>query len=102
MEDHTSVGLHLAKMHGIHRHLILEFDLEIPDPLANGAVLCSLPPSYKNFVKDFVMGGESVTFHELVARVRTLKVESIQGEIIDPTGIYDIQCYKCFINILQF
>jgi hypothetical protein len=83
MEDHTSVGLHLAKMHGIHRHLILEFDLEIPDPLANGVVLCSLPPSYRNFVEDFVMGGESVTFRELVARVRTLKVESIQGEIID-------------------
>jgi hypothetical protein len=44
------------------------------------------------------MGGEMVTFHELVARVRTLKVDFIQGEIIDPAGICDIQCYKRFIN----
>jgi hypothetical protein len=87
MEEHTSVGLHLAKMHGIHRRLILEFDHEIPDPLANGAVLRSLPPSCRRFVEDFVIGGESATFHELVARVRTLKVEPIQGEIVDLAGI---------------
>jgi hypothetical protein len=44
MEEHTSVDLHLGMMHRIHRHLILEFDYEIPDPIANGAVLRSLPP----------------------------------------------------------
>jgi hypothetical protein len=98
MEEHTSVRIHLAKMRGIHRHLILEFDHEIEDPIANDVVLCSLPPSYRSFIKDFVMGGEMVTFHELVARVRSLKVDCIQGEIVDPTGICDIQCYKCFIN----
>jgi hypothetical protein len=98
MEEHTSVGLHLAKMHGIHRHMILEFDHEILDLLANGAVLRSLPPNYRSFVEDFVTGGESVTFHERVARVRSLNMDCIQGEIIDPTGICDIQCYKCYIN----
>jgi hypothetical protein len=98
MEEHTSVGIYLAKMHGIHRHLILEFDHEILDPLANGVVLRSLPPSYRSFIEEFLMGGESATFHELVARVRCLKVDSIQGEIINPTGICDIRCYKCFIN----
>jgi hypothetical protein len=98
MEEHTSVDLHLGMMYRIHRHLILEFDYEIPDPIANDAVLCSLPYNYRRFVEEFVMGGEMVTFHELVARVRTLKVDFIQGEIIDPAGICDIQCYKCFIN----
>jgi hypothetical protein len=98
MEEHISVGLHLAKMHRIHRHLILEFDHEILDPLANIAVLRSLPPSYRSFIEEFVMGGESVTFDELVARVRSLKVDCIQGEIVDLTGICDIQCYKRFIN----
>jgi hypothetical protein len=83
MEEHTSVGLHLARMHGIHRHLILEFDHEIPDPIANGAVLHSLPPSYRSLIKEFVMEGEMLTFHELVARVRSLKVDCIQGEIIN-------------------
>jgi hypothetical protein len=90
MEEPTSVGLHLARMHGIHRHLILEFDHEIPDPIANGPVLRSLPPRYRSFVKEFVMGGEMVTCHELVARVRSLKVDCIQGVIINPTGICDI------------
>jgi hypothetical protein len=52
MEEHTSVDLHLAKMHRIHKHLILEFDHEISDHLANGAVLRSLPPSYRSFIKD--------------------------------------------------
>jgi L-ribulose-5-phosphate 3-epimerase UlaE len=74
MEEHTSVDLHLAKIHRIHRHLILEFDHEIPDPF-----------------KEFVMGGEMVTFHELVARVRSLKVDCIKGDIVNPIGICDIQ-----------
>jgi hypothetical protein len=78
MEEHTSVGLHLARMHGIHRHLVLEFDHGIPDPIANGAVLPSLPPSYRSFVEEFVMEGEMQTFHELVARVRSLKVDCIE------------------------
>jgi hypothetical protein len=77
MEEHTSVDLHLGIMHRIHGHLILKFDYEIPDPIANGAVLRSLPPSYRRFIEEFVMGGEMVTFHELVARVRTLKVDCI-------------------------
>jgi hypothetical protein len=91
MEEHTSVGLHLARMHGIHKYLILDFDHEIPDPIANGAVLRSLPPRYRSFVEEFVMGGEMVTFHELVAMVRYLKVDCIRGEIINSTGICDIQ-----------
>jgi hypothetical protein len=81
--------------------LILEFDYEIPDPIANGAVLRSLPASYRSFVKEFVMRGEEVTFHELVARVRPLKVDCVQGEIIDPTGICDIQCCKCLCSFLK-
>jgi hypothetical protein len=85
MEKHTSVDLHPGMMHRIHRQLILEFDHEIPDPIANDAVLRLLPPSYRSFVKEFVMRDEMVTFHELVARVRSLKVDCVQGEIIDPT-----------------
>jgi hypothetical protein len=102
MEKHTSVDLHLAKIHRIHRHLILELDHEIPDPIANDAVLSSLPPSYRSFLIEFVMGGELVTFHELVVRVRSLKVDCIQGKIVNPIGICDIQCYKCFINTMQY
>jgi hypothetical protein len=44
------------------------------------------------------MRGEEVTFHELVARMRSLKVNCVQGEIVDPTGICDIQCCKCLCS----
>jgi hypothetical protein len=71
MEEHTSVGVHLAKMHRIHRCLVIKLGYEISDASTNSAVLCSLPPSYRRFVKGLMMGGESVTYHELVERVRT-------------------------------
>jgi hypothetical protein len=85
-------------MHRIHRLLVIELGYEISDASANRKILCSSPPCYRRFVEEFVMGGESITFHGLVARVRTLKVEPIEGEIVDPSGRFDIQCYKRFIN----
>jgi hypothetical protein len=96
---HTSVEIHLRKMHGIHRCLTIELGYEMTDALANSAVLRSFPPSNRDFVKRFVKKGEAVTFHQLLVRFRTLKVEPIEGEIVDPSGIFDIPCYKCFINI---
>lgn len=96
MEEHTCLETHLAKMHQIHRRLTHDLDYWMTDDLANSVVLRSLPPSYKNFVNEFVMGGESVTFQQFMARVRTVKVEPIEGEIVDPKGICDIQSYKCF------
>jgi hypothetical protein len=51
-----------------------------------------------------VIRGETLTFHELVARVRSMKVDCVQGEIIDPTGICDIQCYKylCSFEVYRY
>jgi hypothetical protein len=64
MEEHTIVGIHLVKMHRIQRRLVIELGFEITDASSNSVVLRSLPPSYRRFVEDFVMGSESVTFHE--------------------------------------
>ena len=50
---------------------------------------CSL--STKNFVKDYVMWRESFTFHEILAVLRTKKVEPFAGEVIDDKSIYDIR-----------
>jgi hypothetical protein len=41
------------------------------------------------------MEGETVIFQQFMARVRT-KVEHVEGEIVDPRGICDLQSYKCF------
>jgi hypothetical protein len=98
MEEHTSVEIHLKKMNGIHMRLTIELEYEMTDALVNSVILRSLPPSYREFVRGFVMKGEAVTFQQLLARVRTLKVEPIEGEIVDPSRIFRIQCYKCFIN----
>jgi hypothetical protein len=94
----THHEIHLKKMHGIHMRLTIELEYEMTDALVNSMILRSLPPSYREFVRGFVMKGEAVTFQQLLARVRTLKVEPIEGEIVDPSCIFDIQCYKCFIN----
>jgi uncharacterized radical SAM superfamily Fe-S cluster-containing enzyme len=98
MEEHECVGLHLAKMPRIHRRLTVELGFDLSDDIAKSMVLCSLPPSYKSFVKRFLRKDEVVNLHQLMARTRLHEIESSHMEIIDLTGICDIQCYTCFIN----
>ena len=59
-------------------------------------VLHSLPPIYKDVVLGYVMRGESFTFHEFLAELRTLRVEPIAGEVIDGAGIFDIRVINVF------
>jgi hypothetical protein len=72
------------------------------DGFAKSMVLHSLPPSYKDFVESFMKRNEAVNFHKLLGRIRTRNVEPAQDEIIDLEGIFDIQCYKCFIHLCSF
>ena len=52
------------------------------DEFAIDGVLRSLPPSFKNYVRDYVMGRDSITFCEFVSRLRHVKVEPIEGEVV--------------------
>jgi hypothetical protein len=52
MEEHTSVEVHLKKMHGI---LTVELEYEMINALANNVVLHSLPPNYRVFVERRVL-----------------------------------------------
>jgi hypothetical protein len=45
-----------------------------------------------------VKRNEAVNFNQLLGRMMTHIMEPVQGEIIELEGIFDIQCYKCFIN----
>jgi hypothetical protein len=84
MKEHYCVGLHLAKMHRIHRRLTVELEYEMTDDFAKSVVLHSLPPRYRSFVKIFVKRNESVNLNHLM----TLhEVEPTQVVIIDLTGI---------------
>jgi len=84
MEENTCLDSHLATMHGIHARLTGDLDYWMADELAIDGVLRSLPPSYKESVLGYVMRRDSLTFHEFLAELRTLKVEPIAGEVIDP------------------
>ena len=98
MEENTCLESHLATMHGIHGRLVTDLDYWMTDEFAIDGVLRSLPPSYKNFVIGYVMRGESFTFHEFLAKLRTLKVDPIAGEVIDGEGIFDIQVINVFMT----
>ena len=39
-----------------------------------------------------------MTFHEFLAKLRTLKVDPIAGEVIDEEGIFDIQVINVFMT----
>jgi uncharacterized radical SAM superfamily Fe-S cluster-containing enzyme len=98
MEEHECVGLHLAKMLRIHRRLTVELEFDLTDDIAKSVVLHSLPRSYKSFIKRFLRKAKPVNLHQLMERIRLHETEPSHVEIIDLTGICDIQCNKCFIN----
>ena len=77
----------LRKMHRIYYTLVDVWNYEMTDDLAIDGVLRSLPPSFKNYVKDYVMGRDSITFCEFVSRLRHVKVEPIAGEVVNVEGI---------------
>jgi hypothetical protein len=81
MIEHISVGMHLAKMNRIHRCLTVELEYEMIDAFTKSMVLCSLPPSYRDFVESFVKRNEAVNFHQLLGRIRTHNMEPAQAQI---------------------
>ena len=97
MEEHTCLETHLSKMYDVWKDLTDVYDYWMSDALAIAAVLRSLPPSYKEHARGYVVKGDSLTLLEFMSQFRTVKVEPIEGEIFDGTGILDILNYKCII-----
>ena len=60
------------------------------DKLAIDGVLRSLPPSFKNYVRDYVMRGDSITFCEFVSQLRHVKVEPQQEKYSMEKVYFDI------------
>ena len=88
MEENTCLKTHLVKMHGIHLKLVEDFDYWTTEESAINTVLHSLPPSYTDFVHDYVGRGESLQFYEFMVNLWDLEVEPIEGEIVDGEGIF--------------
>jgi hypothetical protein len=98
MEEHGCVGLHLVKMLRVHMRLTIELGFYLPDDIAKSVGLRSLPLSYKSFIKRFLKKVELVNLQHLMARIRLHEITPSHMEIIDLTGVCNIQCYKYFIN----
>ena len=88
MEENTCLEQHLGKMHRLYYTLVDVWNYEMTDKLAIDGLLRSLPPSYKNYVRDFVMRGDSITFCEFVSQLSHVKVEPIAGEVVNAEGIF--------------
>src|ERR1041385_8887958 len=101
MEENTCLETHVAKMHGIHLKLVEDFNYWTTEESAIKMVLHSLPPSYTDFVHDYVGRGESLQFFEFMVNLRDLEVEPIKGEIVDGEGIY-LQFNKYLILVLFY
>ena len=88
MEENTGLEQHLRKMHRLYYTLVDVWNYEMTDDLAIDGVLRSLPPSFKNYVRDYVMERDSITFCEFVSRLRHVKVEPIAGGVVNAEGIF--------------
>ena len=71
MEEDSCIHAHLARMEEIFHRLTIVFDYWTTDIFGIKVILCSLPPSCKNFVESYVMSGESVTLPEFLDRKST-------------------------------
>ena len=91
MEEHTCLETHLCRMFDIHDDLTNMCGHWMADTFAIQAVLCSLPPSYKELVDEYVIKSESLLFTDFLVEIKDMKVEPIEGEIDDTQGIFDIQ-----------
>ena len=73
-------------------------------------VLASLPPSYENVIKEYVLAGNPQYFLEFMKWLKTKQIlhTDVEGagsneiEVIDVTGICDIQRYKCCMLFYGF
>jgi hypothetical protein len=79
-------------MHRIYRRLVDKFEYEMTDDIGKDVVLQSLPPSHTALVEGYVIARFKDNFHQCLVQLRSLKVEPVAGEIVNPTCICDIRC----------
>ena len=88
MEQHTCLKTHLKRLYDIYFQLTMVFDYWMADSCAIRTVLISLPPSYEKHVRKYILKADDMNFYVFIREFQSLKVDSIEGEIFDATGIY--------------
>ena len=71
---------------------------EMSDEFAIDGLLRSLPPSFKNCVRDFVKERDSITYPKLVSRLCRTKRNPLAKEVDNAEGIFLHTSYKCLMS----
>ena len=100
MEEHTCLETHLKKLYGIYFKLTNVYDFWIAGSSAIETALISLPPSYEEHMREYAIKRDTMSFFTFVNKFKSLKVDSIEGELFDATGIFDIQSYECILLMI--
>ena len=71
----------MKKMYKIYYTLVDAWDMEMSDEFTIDGLLRSLPPSFKNCVRDYVKKRDSITYPELVSRLRQIEKDPITRNV---------------------
>ena len=88
MEETDFLEQHLEKMYKIYYTLVNAWDMEMSDEFVIDGLLRSLPASFKNCVRDYVMERDSMTYPELVSRLRRVERNPLAKGVNNAEGIF--------------
>jgi len=87
----------VMKMYELWKRVTTELNGRMSDEIATNVILLSLPRSYKDVIAGFLRDRDyHDPFFDFMMWLRNQKVDSTAGEVIDGSGIFDIQV----INVL--
>src|SRR3954470_8755280 len=102
MEERTSLGDHLDRMHEMYLNLVEDYEYwtmneSTTEEFAINTLLHSLPPSYGDYVHSYVGRGANMSLQNFMTDLLAADVAPIEdAEVVDGEGIYLIY----FINVL--
>jgi gag-polypeptide of LTR copia-type len=101
MEERTSLGDHLDRMHEMYLTLVEDYEYwtmneSTTEEFAINTLLHSLPPSYGDYVHSYVGSGANMSLQNFMTDLLAADIAPIEdAEVVDGEGIYLIY----FINV---
>ena len=101
MEERTSLGDHLDRMHEMYLTLVEDYEYwtmneSTTEEFAINTLLHSLPPSYGDYVHSYVGRGANISLQNFMTDLLAADIAPIEdAEVVDGEGIYLIY----FINV---
>ena len=108
MEERTSLGDHLDRMHEMYLTLVEDYaywtmNKSTTEEFAINTLLHSLPPSYGDYVHSYVGRGANMSLQNFMTDLLAADIAPIEdAEVVDGEGIYLIYFYKCLFPYTTF